>query len=390
MTKINSQNNKTKIATTLAAITMMALVLFPPVLPYANATNQPSSNCIDQANKDAFAKSSQLDEEKAKSLAMSNSEFVSRTLNHSVTYGSTFNIWNLDKTNCTAEWHTVNVVFFIEDNQGRDAQNLVFTMDPGLTKISAVDEYAATYQTNSQNWAGYEFSANAGNTTTITSTYASFSVPSVSEPSGIICYEHTTSPLSEECDMSTWTGLENAWGVTQNGHLVQTGTESIVNCNSSGNSCSNSYDLWYEALPNAEVPCTGVTVSHGDSMSVQITQESAHHSNYDISDTDGTTSKMCTATISGYVMSNPTISSFIDERPYDNTNKAYLHLPQFSSNSISGDITYSGSPNSIYTPYSSGYYVAYTMVNGGTTNISTGAVGTSGSFTETWSSSAHT
>lgn len=392
MTKINFKNNKTKIASTVMTAMIIGLMVFSPttMLPNVNATSGIlSSDCTDKATKAEFAIASQLDETKAKSLASSSNEFNSRTSGYTITYGGTVNTWTIDKTTCNPTWDTISVVYFLTDNNG-EHKNLVFTLDPQLTKIINIDEYNARFQSSTNYdipWSGYEFAADSTHSTTITNAYATFSVPSVSKPSGINCYLNT--PSSTYCDMSVWPGLEDSYGASNN-HLVQDGTESIVSCNSSGGSCTSSYDAWYEALPAAETVCPSFSVSAGDSMTVQVTQESGTSSSYDFSINDGSTGHTCTHTQTGYAMTAPTLAPFINERSV--TNNVRDHLPQFSSVAISGDINYNGVAHTIYTPYSNGYYQLNIMTSDGTSTgtqlISDNAVGTTGSYTATWKASS--
>lgn len=394
MTNNNIKNNKTKTATIITAALVIGLIMSSPmtILPNVSATsNDPSSDCIAKATAKEFSLASQLDEPKAKSLVITNSEFASRTSGYTLTYGGIINTWTIDKTTCNPSWDTVSVVYYLSDVNGKIVKNLVFTMDPQLSKVTKIDEYAAKYQGYSANWSGYQFQADATHSTTITNAYATYSVPSVSKPSGINCHYSSTTSL---CDMSIWPGLTDLSGggnCHTTCHLVQDGTEGIVSCDSSGNNCSTSYDAWYEALPATETVCPSYTVSSGDAMTVQVTQESSTHSSYDFSIYDGSTTRSCTHTVTGQAMTAPVYAPFINEKPLDN-NGNYDHLPQFTSVAISGDITYNSSPNSIYTPYSNGYYTLYQLTSDGTSSgtplINTGAVGTTGSYTETWKASS--
>lgn len=361
------------------------MTLFPNV----NATGNLSADCIDKATKSEFSLASQLDEAKAKSLVNANSEFAIRTSGYTLTYGGIINMWTVDNVTCNPSWDTVSVVYYLSDTSGKIVKNLVFTMDPQLNKVTKIDEYAAKFQTTgySSNWSGYQFQADATHSTTITNAYATFSVPSVSKPSGINCFASMT---TSACDMSIWPGLTDSSGAS-NGHLVQDGTEGIVSCNSMGQSCTTSYDAWYEALPASETVCPSMTVSAGDSITTQVTQESGTASSYDFSINDGSTGHTCTHTQTGYAMTAPVFAPFINERPTD-ANGHLLHLPQFSSVTITGDINYNSAPHTIYTPYSNGYYTLIDLTSNGlstgTLLISNGAVGMTGAYTETWQASS--
>ncbi len=119
-----------------------------------------------------------------------------------------------------------------------------------------------------------------------------------------------------------------------------------------------------------------------------VTQDSVTSSKYHISTTDASTSHTCTATITNYGMTSPRVANFIDERPTHVIDNKLEPLPSWTSNSISGDLTYGGVAHSIWTPYSSGYYQLDRMTTDGTSGthelITEGTVNTSGSFTWTY------
>ncbi len=388
MRKIDFKN-KTKTATTIIGAIVIGLVLLSPmtILPSVNATsNILSSDCEAKAQKTEFSLAKQLDESKAKSLASSSNEFASRTLGYTLQYGGVFDIWKIDNTTCNPTWESVNVVYFLEDVQGKYQKNLVFTMDPQLTKITGISEYTApdfsttVYNTN---YAGYEFAADSTHSTHVTSTYMTFSIPSVTKPSGQNCYLSST---TEDCLLGVWNGLMDNYGSSAK-YLAQAGGSAEVSCDQNGNNCSNSYYTWYEAVGSVGATfCFNVSTT--DALSSTVTQESGNANNYDFAVDDVTTSTSCTHTVTGYGMSSPVVSPFIDERPTHTTDNKLFPLPSWSSNQLTGDITYSGSPNSIYTPYSNGYYEWDRMTSDGTSGthelITESSVGTSGSFTDTY------
>lgn len=232
--------------------------------------------------------------------------------------------------------------------------------------------------TSSTNWSGYEFSGNSGASTNVYEAKASWSAPSVSEPSSYFCF-------FKHCDLSIWPGLEDTLGATNN-HLAQAGIESGVYCTAG---CSYFYNAWYDFLPAQSVNC--LTVNSGDSITTTVTNNAktggaSQNYLYNISVSDTTANQACTMTNNSYTdMTGPTYATFIGERPSFSGTPA--RLPQFSSFTMSGStMYYGGASNSISTPYSNGWYNEDIMQNGGYTNINVGSV-SSGAFTQTYSTS---
>ncbi len=269
-------------------------------------------------------------------------------------------------------------------------------MDSQLTKVTKIDEYVAIHAsltTYSYNWSGYEFAADSTHSTLVTDAYATFTVPSVSKPTNHNCYQNPDSSFN--CHLAVWDGLMDNWGSSST-HLVQAGTDGIIACDSNGNNCSTSYSGWWEVIKSGAGSNSCLTPSAGDAMTAEETQDHFTSSTYYITLTDNTSSRSCSHTETGYAMTSPSVAPFIDERPgyVDPVTHVsyYYNLAKFGSNSITGDITYNGAANSIYTPYSNGYYSLDYMT---TTGDSSGtkfitpisAVGTTGSFTQTWNTS---
>jgi hypothetical protein len=384
------QNRKIRVTTgILSALSIAAIMLFPmTVLPNVNAVADTlSSDCIDKATKSEWSLEKTLDTAKAKSIASSHNEFSTRTAGKIASFGSIFNTWTIDKTTCNPSWDTVNVVYYLTDANGKNGENLVFTIDPQLTKVMGVDEYVPTSFSTTQystNYAGYEFAADSTHSTVVTNSYGSFSIPTVSKPSGLNCYQSGT---TENCEVGIWTGLTDNYGGS-NSYLVQTGATAIRDCDSSGNNCTSPDYIWYEAIGQGSGATQCGSASGGDSITAQVTQDSFTSSTYHISTTDANNSHSCSATITSYGMTSPRVANFIDERPTHVADNKLDPLPSWTTNSITGDLTYGGVSHVIYTPYSSGYYQNDRMTTDGTSGthelITEGSVGSTGSFTWTY------
>jgi hypothetical protein len=134
----------------------------------------------------------------------------------------------------------------------------------------------------SNNWAGYV--ATGG---TFTSVSGSWNVPQVS-------------PKGTSAD-ATWVGI----GGTTGNHLIQTGTQAIVN-----NKGQVNYQAWYEMLPanSQKIP---LTINPGDSITASIVQQSTNQ--WTISLSDSTTGRNYQTTVT-YVASLSS-AEWIEEMP---------------------------------------------------------------------------
>jgi hypothetical protein len=389
------QNRRTKPTIAIVASFIMGLIMFSPttVFPSVGATSDIlSPDCMDKAAKIELQLASQLDEAKAKSIASSHNEFAIKTLGKSVTFDSVYNTWTIDRTTCNPTWDTTNVVYRTSDVNGKNVHDLVFTMDPQLTKVMKINEREITtsYSTTKYNkiWAGYEFAGDSTLTTTVTNSHASFSVPTVSKPTGFNCY---ISGTTEDCELAVWTGLMDNYGGTAQ-YLVQTGATAIRSCDSSGNNCTSPDNMWYEYVyPGSSgggTVCTGLTVSAGDSMTASVTQDSVNALKYNTNISDANTGHSCTGSITTS-MNSPRVATFIDERPTHVIDNKLDPLPVFSTNSITGGLTLRGTTSeTMYVPYSNGYYQYDRMTTDGTSGthelITESTVGNTGSFTWTY------
>jgi hypothetical protein len=388
---MKTQNNKIKTATSIVTALLIGLVLMTPtaIVPNVSAdTNQVSKICRDQSEKTIHDTIKQIDYSKAKSIVTSASEFKTMANGYNPTFESLYTTWHINKVDCSLTWNDTHVVYQIKDS-GDKMKNLDFSLDPHLTKVNNVTEYQPVYNSfpvtgTSPTWAGYEFAGNSANTTSVLEAEAQYTQPSVSKPSGFSCLS------GAECRMSMWAGLENAWDGT-NQNLAQTGTEGIVTCSGS---CSSSYNMWWELLPATETVCTSVTVNSGDSITADVKNDilnSGGNANYyDFYSVDNTNGNVCAPGAQYYPQLNsPTVAAFVNEHSSCGSSCTYP-LAQFNTSTIAGWMYYSSSLKDISNPYSSGNYVAITMKNSGTTNVSINSVGGTGSFTSTYQSSSGT
>ncbi len=394
------QDNNLKVSTTIVGIAVMALVLMSPsvVLPNISALSDDlSRSCVQNVQKQAYENAKLLDTSKANSVVSTSDRFQTMTSGYVVKAGPIFNTWSIDKTNCTLTWDSVNAVYFLDDQHGH-VKNIVFTLDPSMTKIVNASEYQSTKYNIANdtpvNWGGYEFAGNLAHNITIYKSETQYTIPSVSQPTTSMYGTNAckTGSGKPACDLAVWNGLENDIGANPNGNLVQAGTDGVVTCSTS---CTSTYTMWFELLNNAgesSIPCHTTSSGHSiDSVVENDKINSGGNNNYyDITLTDTTGGTMCTLTAGFYNnMTAPTLAPFINERA--SPSSGIETLAKFTTDTMNGQITFSnGTSRFISTPYNAGYYVKDTMTNGGVTNISNGAVSGSGDFTETYSTSSGT
>lgn len=148
----------------------------------------------------------------------------------------------------------------------------------------------------SSNWAGYV--ATGG---TFTSVSGSWNVPQVS-------------PTGTSAD-ATWVGI----GGTSGNHLIQTGTQAVVN-----NNGQVSYQAWYEMLPanSQKIP---LMITPGDSITASIVQQSANQ--WTISLSDSTTGQNYQTTVT-YAASLSS-AEWIEEMPVRGI--SFIPLDNFGS-----------------------------------------------------------
>jgi len=191
--------------------------------------------------------------------------------------------------------------------------------------IRAVNEVSAA---TSKNWSGY-----ASTNGSFTSVSGTWTIPLVSE-SG-----HTSSD-------ATWVGI----GGIKSTDIIQAGTQNIIS--SSGQIISSPF---YEMLPDNAVAVTSLQIKPGDSITVNIIQQS-HTNQWQISIRNNTTSQMYIATVT--YSSSLSSAEWIEEAPSNGTN--ILPLDNFSSLQLTGG---SATQNNVSTTISGSGSFEITMVN---------------------------
>ena len=218
--------------------------------------------------------------------------------------------------------------------------------------------------------AGYLFILNCSGNRLVLGAKSSWTVPSVSEPSNLHCY-------NQDCDVTVSSALTDGGS-----GAVFAGSFSDQHCGLAG--CdSPSYHAFYDYLPNNSVLCS-TSVNSGDSITAEVTNNYLNPNlagnQYFATITDVTKGTACSA-FQTSSMGSPYYAQFSAARP--NT-----RLPKFSTVTITScQLGFPGQYSSCAFAYSVGFYTVYTMVNSGTTNIAVGSVGSDSSFTLTWKDS---
>jgi len=324
--------NKTTIMSASTAI-FMAMILafgnFVPIIQNVNATSSgsPSVDCASKFTPLEYSTIQSMDKNKARLLSDNDGQLQSKIKGHNSEYSSMFTEWSWNPADCSnLTLDNVDMVYTLKDTTGKYLKHVIVTLDPSLTKTLAVTEQNANVVHGHAltNWAGYELSPTSG--AYVQEATISWTMPTVSSPSGKNC-------ATNVCSAAFWTGIEDA-GQGSN-HLVQAGTDQNVTCGGCG---SNDY-VWYEALNDKTVYCTGYSYHHGNSVFSDITNEnktnSANKGKYDFTIADNTQGVQCTGTIdySGF-MTSGTYGVFQVERPTYHTGTAYL--AQFTNSTSMG------------------------------------------------------
>lgn len=409
MTKINVKSNKTAIMTSILTLALLSSTF---VFTNVGAVNTElsttasgdvlSPECAAKARAIALDKADQFDENKASSLAANSSDLAEKTTNLKKTLGGKLDkkydgisyTWTIDEATCEPSLTKVSATYLLNDKSGTVKRVAIVTMDPQLNKIEKIEyfepKFAATGYANA--WSGYDFTGNAAGTNTVTATSATFRVPIVSKPSTDLCYFSNTGHTTM-CDMTMWTGLTDSLGGQPTNNLIQAGAEGVVACNSSGGACTTTYNVWHEELPGVLIPITSIVVNANDQIQVDISRRSSPTSTYDTVVRDGT--QMSTSTKTGYAMTNPTRADFINERTkiaFSDGTKALAPLPQFTTATMSGSMSYGGTSHLILEPYQNGWFTKIILTSNGqssgTVLIDTSAVSTTtNTYTETYRAS---
>ncbi len=120
------KTNKTKTAITIMGVIVIGLITSSPMLVLPNVgavTSNLTPDCTAKATQMEISMGKQIDETKAKALATGNAEFSGRTSGYSLLDGGIFNTWTIDKVTCTPTLESVNVVYYLDDSQGKYQKN---------------------------------------------------------------------------------------------------------------------------------------------------------------------------------------------------------------------------------------------------------------------------
>lgn len=358
------------------------------VLPKVSATNDPlSPECSQKISDAMFAKGQLVDSKTATALANKDQRTISALNTYHSKKVVVYEGWNIDKANCDVSLYEVNVGYILADSNGKTAKTMIVTLDPALAKVTKVDLQEPRVYGTSSNWSGYEVAGGGSPAPTLTQTQVTYSIPAVSEPTthnNYHCIPNTSANVNG-CDVAPWVGLEGALGggSQSNPQLAQDGNDGTITCTSVG-SCTTSYFLWYEVLPDSAFTCNNASIRSGDFITATVTN--AGSSNYNLSVQDSTASYGCSTTnYHDSHMSTPIYAAFINERA--STSSGDRELAKFGSDTQTGSITYGGNTYQITSGMvQSTDTMQNTNVNGTWTNINLGSISSS-AFSQTWSTS---
>lgn len=357
-------------------------------VPVSASSQAQSPSCDSQVNQQTASISSGLNNSRAITLALQSPSLQKAAAGQDYKFISIFNLWSFNTSCEVTGWKSVNVVF------ATSSRNIVVSENPQLTSVLNVTVQGGlvknTAPVSSCCWAGYDIyeDQSGGGQYPIYESLGDWNVADVSQPSSGFC--------SSVCAFSVWVELSpQPFNTTL--YYVQAGTKSNVTCSSY---CSYQYEGWYEFSNTNEIDCLGVYA--GDSVSASVYNGVGNgkgSSYYSMSIDDNTIGYSCSAQTSSYNHGTPYYAQFMGERP--TLNLSPLPLPQFTTTTMYGYISYNSNPYSIiYGPYSNNYYQKWYMVNAGSQNTCSGqplgsnicvsSVSSSGSFTLTWKTSSGT
>ncbi|HEV2139339.1 MAG TPA: hypothetical protein VGR53_10915 [Nitrososphaerales archaeon] len=314
-------------------------------------------------------------------MAETSQQFEQATFSYKASFDSVFDSWSFDSS-CNVTLTSVNIVFQLKNATGSAGYAIVeeSPLTDSIFKVT-LQQHNPSASTGSDSWSGYEMTGNADGTVAVYESIASWSIPTVSQPYGTACQ------TPAYCDLSVWPGLVRKAGGTSG--IAQTGSDSKLFCTSV---CGlPSANLWYEFFPqqSTEVDCNDYA-SPGDSVQAYVLNQGwngGSTSLWNLQITDNTISQSCTVTGYSFNIGVPLLAEFLTERP--KIGGAYSNLLQFNQFSITGNMYYSGATRGIYGPYSNGWYTLYVMEACHSTppNITTGAVTSTNTFTQTYDNS---
>jgi len=253
--------------------------------------------------------------------------------------------------------------FTASASQNGDEFEAVFTNNSGTATTNPATLTVTTALVQSSNWSGY-----ADTSGTFSAVGGTWSVPSVSCPSGSTSYS------------SEWIGID---GYSSN-TVEQDGTE--ADCVSG----SPSYDAWYEMYGDnavnsgyeVELSPSAYPVSPGDSITASVNVSGSTWT-LALTDTSARVQRWTFSTVVSYSGAARSSAEWIVERPEICSVRCSLaSLADFGSVTISAaSATTTSGTGSI----SATAYTGLEMVNGSTVLAVPGALDTAGdSFTDTW------
>lgn len=399
-----------------ASLFLIFLFSVGVISPFATAATSASRTAVQTpANNGASVCSpaqskafDSIDKNSATSSAQNSEAYYTSQLSagESAKYYSSFAIEHWTTSTCAVSLIGYNVVFSVTNSSGFVGYLVVSEYPTTLTPTGSEMQignpsHGSCNAPCNQIWAGYEpFGSGL-----ILQADSDFNQATPSYPPGG-CNLHTT------CLMATWVGLEDQVQASDF-NLAQDGTD--AQCVGSG--CTPTYQAWYQMLAynngNSAIICTSstggkVTIHGGDNIYAATTNEAAYGSGYsaslyDFDIADSTTNTSCYSGGNSYsAMQAPDYGNFIVENPNSCVYaQGCATLPKFGSETFSNAQFYDSSAGytTLYSAYSHGYYSKDIMQNApnnngvcGTyiTNVATGSVSSSNTFSTTWQTSQYT
>lgn len=309
-----------------------------------------------------------IDQAKAVSTAEESSSFASILASYSSNFYGISPTWSWDSS-CVVTLKSVEVIFTVVSPSG-SAAYAVASEDPSLGQVVTVG-----IQNNTERygniWSGYQFYGSATQNVAVYGVAAYWSVPTASQPYSGAC-------PNAYCDVAVWVGLTNDYGGA-NG-IVQTGTDSIVGCNSLP--CTTTGWAWWQFYPGGPYYCAWHP-NTGDSITADAVSEittGGPATTYDVLLIDNTKNLSCSTTQSFAQMGTPYYGEFMAEQAQPTLAK----FTTFSINQYGSGIYYNGAWRSITVPYSNYWYNAYVISGSCGQETSLSSVNSAGDFNEQW------
>jgi len=370
----------------LSAVILTQIPVYANVPQDANTSNP--DECQIKISNAMHDKASKLNNVDAIYLATNDNTLKSKIVGYRSTEATVFHTWSIDHIKCDVILDRIHVGYALYDTADNYVKNVVVTIDPSGTRAEKVEEYVAPRYT-SPVWSGYSIAGNSAQTQTIWESKTQYTLPSVSRPTSTVTNPCRTDLGKQPCDLAIWTGLSNVASPPSSGPLAQAGSDGKITCTSS-TSCTTSYFLWFEFLPNPAFTCGGSnppvpgnTITSTVTNQGKTTQTPSTLYNISVQSSNGFG---CSTTGFSYSSMNaPKWSTFINERATYNP-PTPATLAQFSSDTMTGWI-YKTSQVLISTSGTAS--VTHIMNNGAGNNINVGTI-SSGQFTQTWLTSAGT